>query len=52
VVHPVTGKVLGADTEELGTLVVSSVQDDFSIATLWPGKGGKPIAAMDKVITK
>ncbi len=30
--HPITGKVLGTDTEELGALVVTAVQDDFSIA--------------------
>ena len=52
IVHPVTGKVLGSDTEILGEAVIENINDDFSKGTLVkelkPGK----IQVMNKVITK
>lgn len=49
--HLVTGKVLGTDTEELGVLKVTAVQDNFSIArprSLQPAS----IKEMDHIITR
>lgn len=52
IVHPVTGKVLGSDTEPLGEAVVEQVGDDFSKGSLFKEfKAGK-IKVMDRVITK
>lgn len=49
--HPVTGKVLGTDTEELGALVVTAVQDDFSIAKPQSMKPAS-IKEMDRIVTR
>ena len=52
IVHPVTGKIMGSDTEILGEAVIESINEDFSkgslIKEIKPGK----IKVMDKVITK
>jgi len=51
--HTVTGKILGAETQQLGEAKVEQVFENFSkgqvIATLSPDKAIKPL---DKVITK
>jgi hypothetical protein len=49
--HPITNKLLGADTEELGVLTVTSAQKDFSVAEL-RSQGKKEIQEMDKFITR
>ncbi|OGL40915.1 MAG: hypothetical protein A2043_04620 [Candidatus Schekmanbacteria bacterium GWA2_38_9] len=51
-VHPVTGKFLGSDTEPLGEAVIEQVNEDFSKGSLFREfKAGK-IKVMDRVITK
>lgn len=51
ILHPITGKNLGVETEELGTLEVINVQEDFSVARPLAGAGNL-IKVMDKFITK
>ena len=52
IVHPVTGKVLGSDTEELGVARVVSVFDDMSIGKLIADFDASQIQIKDLVITK
>jgi hypothetical protein len=51
-VHPVTGKVLGSETEELGVATVVQVFDDMSIGKLIADFDPSEIRVQDLVITK
>lgn len=51
IIHPITGRLLGTDTKELAKLVISSVQEDYSIAQLRQ-KNGVQVKEMDKFITR
>lgn len=48
--HPVTGRVLGSRTEELGIATVKDVFDEFSSARIQKRDGA--LKVMDKVITR
>ena len=52
VVHPITGKVLGSETEELGVATVVSVFDDMSIGKLTADFDPSKIQVKDLIITK
>jgi TolB-like protein len=52
IVHPVTGKILGSDTEELGIATVVSVFDDMSIGKLIADFDAAAIQVQDLIITK
>ncbi len=41
IVHPVTGKVIGKETQTVGKIKVINVQDGFSVATIESGTGIK-----------
>ena len=50
-IHPITGKVLGADTEILGRLTVTGVHEDYSVAEVWKEEH-QQIRQLDKFITR
>lgn len=50
--HPVTGKVLGAQTEILGEVEITSVDTDFSQGVMLPTDEPREIKQLDKVVTK
>lgn len=52
IVHPVTGKVLGSDSTELGVATVVSVLDDMSIGKLVADFDPKNIKVKDLIVTK
>jgi TolB-like protein len=52
IVHPLTGKVLGSDTEELGVATVVSVFEDMSIGKLIADFDTSKIQIQDLIITK
>ena len=52
IVHPVTGKVLGSETEELGVATVVEVYEDMSIGKLIADFDPRKISVKDLVITK
>jgi len=52
IVHPVTGKVLGSDTTELGVARVVNVLDDLSIGKLVADFDPAKIEVKDLIITK
>ena len=52
IVHPVTGKVLGSETEELGVATVVNVFEDMSIGELIAGFDPSKVQVKDLVITK
>jgi len=52
IVHPVTGKVLGRETEELGVATVVSVFEDMSIGKLIADFDPSKILVKDLIITK
>jgi TolB-like protein/tetratricopeptide (TPR) repeat protein len=52
IVHPVTGKVLGSDTEELGVATVVSVFEDMSIGKMIADFDTSNINVQDLIITK
>lgn len=52
IIHPVTGKVLGADTETLGSARLFKVFPEFSVANLLPDANEEKIKARDRAITK
>jgi TolB-like protein len=52
IVHPVTGKVLGSETEELGVATVIKVFDDMSIGKLIADFDVGNIKVEDLIITK
>ncbi len=52
IIHPLTGKVLGADTETLGSARLFKVFPEFSVANLLPGANKEKIKARDRAITK
>ena len=53
IVHPVTGKKLGAETKELGQARVINVLEDMTIGKLIADvKAGEQIQVKDKIITK
>ena len=52
IVHPVTGKVLGQETEELGEAVVEKVFEEMAEAPLKEAAKASAIRVGDKVITK
>lgn len=52
IVHPVTGKVLGSETEELGVATVVNVFEDLSIGELMAGFDPSKVKVKDLVITK
>jgi hypothetical protein len=50
--HPVTGKLLGADVEELGKGKVQAVQEQMSTAEILGKEAVGRIKSMHKVITQ
>lgn len=52
IVHPVTGKVLGSETEELGVATVVNVFEDMSIGELVAGFDPAGVNIKDLIITK
>ncbi|MCP4716474.1 MAG: hypothetical protein GY868_15240, partial [Deltaproteobacteria bacterium] len=52
IVHPVTGKVLGSDSEELGVATVTSVFEDMSLGKLTADFDPAQIKVKDLIITK
>ena len=52
IVHPVTGKVLGSETEELGVATVVKVFEDMSIGKLIADFDPNKIKVQDLIITK
>jgi tetratricopeptide (TPR) repeat protein/TolB-like protein len=52
IVHPVTGKVLGSDTEELGVATVVTVFEDMSIGKLVAEFDPSKVHVKDLIITK
>ncbi len=52
IVHPITGKVLGSDVQELGVAIVVSVFDDMSVGKLLADFDTDQIAVQDLIITK
>jgi hypothetical protein len=52
IVHPVTGKILGSETEELGVATVVTVFEDMSIGKLILGFNPAMVHLKDLVITK
>jgi len=52
IVHPVTGKVLGSQTEELGVATVVNVMDDMSVGKLVAEFDPSKIQPRDFIITK
>ncbi len=52
IVHPLTGKVLGSETEELGLATVVSVFEDMSIGRLTADFDPSKIKVTDLIITK
>ena len=52
IVHPITGKVLGSETEELGVATVVQVFEDMSIGKLTADFDAGKIQVQDLIITK
>ena len=52
IIHPVTGKVLGSDTEELGVATVVNVFEDMSLGKLVADFDPTMIKVKDLIITK
>jgi len=52
IMHPITGKVLGSQTEELGVATVVNVMDDMSVGKLVADFDPSKIQARDYIITK
>jgi len=52
IVHPVTGKVLGSDSEELGIATVVQVFEDMSLGKLLADFDATQIKVQDLIITK
>ncbi|MFC1523453.1 CsgG/HfaB family protein [Thermodesulfobacteriota bacterium] len=52
IVHPITGKVLGSDTEELGVATVVKVFDDLSMGKLSLDFDQSKIQVQDLIVTK
>jgi tetratricopeptide (TPR) repeat protein/TolB-like protein len=52
IVHPVTGKTLGSDTQELGVATVVDVFEDMSIGKLIADFDPGKIKVKDKIVTK
>ncbi len=52
IVHPITGKVLGSDTEELGVATVAKVFDDLSMGKLTTDFDPSAIKVQDLIIMK
>jgi hypothetical protein len=52
IVHPVTGKVLGTDSQELGVATVVKVLEDLSTGKLLADFDASKIKQKDLVITK
>ncbi len=52
IVHPVTGKILGSETEELGVATVVQVFEDMSVGKLIADFDPSKIEVKDLVITK
>ena len=52
IVHPVTGKALGSQSEELGIATVVNVMDDMSVGKLVADFDPSKIQAKDFIITK
>jgi TolB-like protein/tetratricopeptide (TPR) repeat protein len=52
IVHPVTGKILGNETEEIGVATIVTVFEDMSIGKLVVGFDPKKVHLNDLVITK
>ena len=52
IVHPVTGKVLGSETEDLGVATVVNVFEDMSIGELIAGFDPSRVQIKDLIITK
>ena len=48
--HPVTGRILGGDPEELGEFKIKSVYKDFSKAEVVRSRG--ELKVLDKVISR
>lgn len=47
--HPVTGQVLGTPSENIGTLQVTQVEPNYSVATILSMEKGRMIAPKDRV---
>ena len=52
IVHPITGKVLGCDSEELGVATVVNVFEDMSMGKLYADLEPGKIKVKDLIITK
>ena len=52
IIHPVTGKELGAETEELGVATVIDVYEDMSMGKLLADFDPSRIHVKDMIITK
>ena len=52
IIHPLTGKVLGSDTQILGEAVINQAEDDFSKAEIIKKNKTKTIAVKNGIITK
>lgn len=52
ILHPVTGKVLGADTEITGELKITEIGDDFDISELLSERKTGSVQPMNAVITR
>jgi len=52
IVHPVTGKVLGSDSEELGVATVVQVFEDMSLGKLLADFDATKIKEQDLIVTK
>ena len=50
--HPITGKIIGVDVEEVGEARIESVMEDMSYADLDKKKGRKIIVPKQSVITR
>ena len=52
IVHPVTGRLLGAETQQLGVARIVKVFDEFSVGELEQSSEGVKIKVKDFIITK
>jgi hypothetical protein len=52
IIHPVTGKVLGSDSEELGVATVVQVFEDMSLGKLLADFDATQIKVQDLIVTK
>ncbi len=52
IIHPITGKVLGSDSEEIGIATVVNVFEDMSLGKLVSDADVSNIKVKDLIITK